>query len=133
VLWVHLDPLTLHPSRLTEAEIAAYGTGSAVERRITARLRHPAPPETSDTSIWRFRATECDLAGHVNNAAYWQPLEEELLSGSDPTSLDVEIEYRNPAQPGDKHVVREGNRRWILNGDGQPNASIVIAEGPLPS
>jgi acyl-ACP thioesterase len=126
-LWVHLDPDTQRPSPLSDAEISAYGGGTGAERRVTARLRHPAPPDGARRATWRFRATECDLADHINNSAYWQPLEEELLASPDPSAMDVEIEYRTPAQPGDKHIVRHGARRWIVGADGEVHASIWIA------
>jgi len=121
-LWVHLDPERRLPFPLTEAEVTTY-SGSTPQRRITARLRHPGPPPTGDrgSSAWTFRATECDIADHVNNAAYWLPLEEELLqSGSDVDPvlpLDVELEYRAPAQPGTMQWVRDGTARWIIGAD----------------
>jgi acyl-ACP thioesterase len=125
-LWVHLDPESQRPTPLTQAEISTYGGGAAAERRVTARLRHPPPPEQAAASPWRFRAAECDLAGHINNSAYWQPLEEELVERANLDGIDVEIEYRTPAQPGDKRILHDGDRRWIVDADGQTHASIVI-------
>ena len=95
-------------------------------RRVSARLRHPAPESVNGGAAWTFRATECDIADHVNNAAYWQPLEEELLAGSDPERLDVEIEYRAPAQPGAKRVIGNGGYRWIVGDDDELHASIRL-------
>jgi acyl-ACP thioesterase len=128
-LWVHLDPERWRPTPLTDEEIATYG-GAAAERRVTARLRHPPPPDVNGDDVlhWAFRATDCDLADHVNNASYWQPLEEELLDGPDPERIDAEIEYRTPAQPGEVRVVRNGSRRWIVAGDGETLASILVAD-----
>jgi acyl-ACP thioesterase len=126
-LWVHLDAEHWRPSPLTQAEMDTYGGMPA--RRVSARLRHSAPPSTDGGSGWTFRATECDIADHVNNAAYWQPLEEELLAGEDPERLDVEIEYRTPAQPGAKRVVGDGGYRWIVGDDGELHASIRLG-GP---
>jgi acyl-ACP thioesterase len=126
-LWVHLDPVNWRPTPLTEAEITTYGHTDA--RRVTARLRHPAPGATDDSAPWTFRATELDIADHINNAAYWLPLEEELLAGADPQSIDVELEYRTPAQPGEKLVLRHGNRRWIVDRQGESHASILLATG----
>jgi acyl-ACP thioesterase len=126
-LWVHLDPTSGRPTPLTDDELAVWGE-SAGGRRVTARLRHPAPESAEDSFPWRFRATECDLAGHINNAAYLQPLEEELLQESELDSIDVEIEYRSPAQPGDKLVLREGARRWIVNPEGEPHASLLLVD-----
>ena len=123
-LWVHLDPATWHPSTFTERELEVYGE-TAGDRRVTARLRHAAPAEVEQRWSWTFRGAEADIAQHINNAAYWTVLEEELLKASDPDSLDVEMEYRTPAQPGVKEVLAADNRRWIV-GDGETHASIVI-------
>jgi acyl-ACP thioesterase len=127
-IWVHLDPTDWRPTPFTEAEIAAYG-GHAAGRRVTARLRHPAPaPDAAERGRWTFRATECDIANHVNNAAYWQPLEEELLARGDaePATLDVEIEFRTPSQPGEKLVLADGNQRWIASLEREPHASLRL-------
>jgi acyl-ACP thioesterase len=123
-LWVHLDPVDWHPMPLSEAEIAVYGE-TAGDRRITARLRHPAPAEDAAASPWTFRATECDVADHVNNAAYWTPVEEELLANGapEPSELEVEIEYRTPAQPGPKTILAHGSHRWIVDAGGEVHAS----------
>ena len=87
----------------------------------------PAPETDVDVSRWRFRATECDIADHVNNAAYWQPLEEELLRREEqPEQLDVEIEFRAPAQPGEKQILRDGAHRWIVSADGETHASLAV-------
>jgi acyl-ACP thioesterase len=126
-LWVHLDTEQWRPVPLTDQEIAAY-TGTEPHRKVSARLRHPLVHESADGAVsWTFRATECDIADHVNNAAYWQPLEEELLGGPDPEQIDVELEYRSPSQPGRKRFLRHGHRRWLVGEDGQLHASIAIA------
>ncbi|HTP22183.1 MAG TPA: acyl-ACP thioesterase domain-containing protein [Solirubrobacteraceae bacterium] len=128
-LWVHLDPISGHPTKLTEDEIAMWGE-STQGRTVNARLRHPAPDGVADGFPWRFRNTELDLAGHVNNAAYLVPLEEELLQYPEPASIDIEIEYRSPAQAGDMRVLRNGVRRWIVGPDGDTYASMIIAPAP---
>ena len=124
-LWVHLDPAARGPFPLTPREVELYGEASG-GRRVTARLRHPPPGSADTASSWTFRATERDLAGHINNAAYWQPLEEELLKGSEPMSFDAEIEFRTPAQPGEKIVLRDGQRRWIVAAAGEVHASALL-------
>jgi acyl-ACP thioesterase len=131
-LWVHLDPENWRPIPFSDHEFELYGAAAA-ERRVTARLRHPAPPPDGPRWPWRFRTTDLDIAQHVNNAAYWQPLEAEMLDGPEPETIDVEIEYRTPSQPGEKQVagdgsaLRPGARRWILNGEGEYSASILIS------
>jgi acyl-ACP thioesterase len=129
-LWVHLDAEHWRPSPVTEAEIKTYG--GMPKRRVSARLRHPGPESTEGGSGWTFRATECDIADHVNNAAYWLPLEEELLAGADPEAIDVEIEYRSPSQPGAKRVIANGRYRWIVGDDEELHASIRVGAADEP-
>ncbi len=128
-LWVHLDPDNGRPAPFTEKEIAVYGE-TAGDRQVSHRLRHPRPAETTASGRWEFRASELDVAEHVNNAAYWTVLDEELLAGPDPDWLDVEMEFRNPSQPGEKVVVANGDRRWILSPGGEVHASLLIASAP---
>jgi acyl-ACP thioesterase len=66
-----------------------------------------------------------DPAGHINNSHYWTPLEEELAGGEEPDSIDVEIEYRDPAMPGEAVLLRSGSSLWIAGGDGAVHASIL--------
>jgi acyl-ACP thioesterase len=127
-LWVHLDPSSWMPAPFTEREIEVYAE-TAGDRRISARLRHPRTPADGTRSSWSFRASEADIAQHVNNAAYWTVLDEDLLSGPELDELDVEIEFRTPAQPGEKTVVTDGAWRWIVSENGETNASIVIGGG----
>jgi acyl-ACP thioesterase len=127
-VWVHLDPEHWRPVVLGERELAIYG-GALPERKVSARLRHPAAPSSNGGRPWTFRLTECDIADHVNNAAYWAPLEEELLAGPEPEQIDVEVEYRSPSQAGDKQVLSQGARRWILGADGELHASVLVRDG----
>lgn len=126
-LWIHLDAERWVPTPLTEPELAIYGGGTGMaERKVGHRLRHPAPASTDGGTPWSFRATECDIADHINNAAYWAPLEEELLARPEPERLDVELEYRTPAQPGGKRVLHAGDRRWIVGDGGELHASFQL-------
>lgn len=126
-LWVHLDPASGRPTPLHDDELGMWGESTG-GRKVTARLHHPAADGTEDRSPWRFRGTECDLAGHINNAAYFQPLEEELIEDGELSSIDVEIEYRSPGQPGDAVVVRNGACRWIVSPRGETYASLLVAD-----
>lgn len=124
-LWVHLAFETGQPLRLSPRVRAVYGE-PASERRVSARLRHPRPPEGLAGVEWRFRASDLDVAGHVNNAAYWEILEEELAGSPAPQSLDAEMEHRDPAPAGTARVVRDGDRRWVSGPDGTLFASLVL-------
>jgi acyl-ACP thioesterase len=123
-LWVHLDPSGARPRPLPDRFDAVYGP-SARGRRVKARLQHPAaPPPDAQRRPWRFRAAELDLAGHVNNAAYWQALEEELIGAEPPDGLTYEIEHRAPARAGEAAVLRAGALRWIAAHDGTVLATV---------
>jgi acyl-ACP thioesterase len=114
-LWVHLDPDGARPRPLPDGFETVYGA-SAAGRRVRARLRHPAaPPPRAPVRPWRFRAADLDLAGHVNNAIYWQVLEEELVP-AEPPALDAEIEHRAAADAGDATVAAADGMRWVSAG-----------------
>jgi acyl-ACP thioesterase len=129
-LWVHLDPTNWHPTGFTERELEVYGA-TAGERRVSHRLRHPSKPSgDSAERPWTFRTTETDVADHVNNAAYWHPLEHELLTAGapEPATIDVELEFRAPAQPGPARVLSSGDWRWIVGDRDVVHASLLIAD-----
>ena len=123
-MWIHVDTGTLRPLRLGEEFQAVYGE-SAGSRKANFRLGHPDPPADAARSSWRFRASDLDVAGHVNNAAYWEPAEELFLATGEPSATDLEIEYREPAQPGDAVVLRTGPMMWIGSPEGSLHASIA--------
>ena len=125
-LWVHLDPDGAHPRPLPEGFNAVYGTAAA-GRRARARLRHPAaPPAGAPVRPWRFRAADLDLAGHVNNAIYWQVLEEELVPAEPVGAVDAEIEYRAAGGAGQASVAAEDGMRWISADGGDVLATVCL-------
>ena len=106
-----------------------YYAESAQGRKVKARLRHPNPDGAEPTTPWFFRATDADIAEHVNNAAYWEPLEELLATRAEPQRFDAEIEFREPAQPGPALVLHgENGALWITAGDGRIHASIAFPD-----
>ncbi len=80
-LWVHVDTATLAPARLTQQFLDIYGT-AAGGRRISSRLWLGDPPVGAAAEPWRLRAVDIDLLGHVNNAAYWAAVEEQIEPGT---------------------------------------------------
>jgi acyl-ACP thioesterase len=119
-LWVAIDPQTFLPARIDHLA-GVYGE-SAGDRRVKTGLTHPAPPPDASARPWRFRAADLDVAGHVNNAAYWQALEEEPLEDG----VYAEIEHRTPAEPGDALLLSHEDRRWLVK-DGAVCASFLIS------
>ena len=120
-LWIWIDA-TGEPMRFPPRFAEIYGA-SAAGRRAPVRLRHPEPSADCARTPWTFRAADLDVAGHVNNSHYWEPLEEELAV-TRPAGIDVEIEHREPALPGPAFVLRAGSATWIEGADGALHASI---------
>jgi acyl-ACP thioesterase len=128
-LWVHLDPQTWRPAPFPEP-VERLFSEAARSRVVKARLRHPPPAAGAERGHWRFNVTDLDLASHVNNAAYWEPLEEILAAGPELESFDGEIEFREPAQPGEIVVLRDTGRMWITAPDGLVHASVEFQASP---
>jgi acyl-ACP thioesterase len=124
-IWVPLHPQTLLPHR-SDAFLRVYGP-SAEGRRVRARLRHPAPPADAASTSWSFVAADLDVAGHVNNAATWRPLEERLTGlRPDDGPLDVDLEHHEPAFAGPVRVLTAGASRWVCAEDGRVLTSAVF-------
>ena len=98
-LWVHVDSRTLQPSRVPD-DVAPVLAESAGGRRVGAKLllKPAAFPDTGwAESAWPLRFTDFDVVGHMNNAAYWEPVEELLA---------VERALRSPMRAVMEHLVQ---------------------------
>ena len=124
--WICLEPDGSRPQRLEGGFREAYAA-SAGERDANVRVRHPEPPPGAAERPWVFRATDLDIAGHVNNTHYWAPLEEEFLAGGEPQRFDGEVEHRDPAQPGPAALMEAGPMLWLASSSGELHASIFRA------
>ncbi|WP_026909588.1 acyl-ACP thioesterase domain-containing protein [Patulibacter minatonensis] len=127
-IWVPLHPGTLLPHR-SPAFLEVFGP-SAAGRRVRARLRHPAPPADAPAVPWSFVSADLDVAGHVNNAATWRPLEEELTALPADAPLGVDLEHHEPAFAGPVRVVADGVSRWVTTADGRALVSAVFDREP---
>jgi acyl-ACP thioesterase len=125
-VWVHVNPATRLPAPLPESFDRLWAE-SAQGRKVKARLRHPNPAGDERVGDWFFRRSDADIAEHVNNAAYWEPIEETL---GDPAAYDAEIEFREPAQPGNARILNGDRVTWIAAEDGRVHASVVLGGGP---
>ncbi len=97
-VWVHIDLATGRPKVLSAA-FAEHYVESAHGRTVRARLRHDDPPADAAVTTWPVRFADCDVLGHVNNAAYWNPVEEQLAHRRDVRApLRAELEYRAPVE-----------------------------------
>jgi len=125
MIWIHLGR-DLQPLRLGDRFLAVYGA-SAAGRRASTRLELPAPPHGAERLEWRLRATDVDRLEHVNNAAYWAPVEELYGTRLARPHRSV-IEYRRPLDLGDPlELRRTGDALWFLVGDEVRAAAILDA------
>ncbi|MGE3619055.1 MAG: acyl-ACP thioesterase domain-containing protein [Acidimicrobiia bacterium] len=133
-LWVHIDVATGRPRRLPDAFASIYGE-AAGGRRARARLELGDPPAGAGPARpWPLRVTDLDVLGHVNNAAYWSPVEEVLADRPDlAPPLRAVMEHRGALDRSTRAEVlteagSEGVALWIV-GDGEVCAAAHL--GPL--
>ena len=80
-VWIHLGP-DARPARIEGFGVYAGATGG---RAVSTRLELPDPPPGGERTRWPLRTTDIDLLGHLNNAVYWQAVEDALSrSGPEP-------------------------------------------------
>jgi acyl-ACP thioesterase len=98
-VWIHLGP------DQAPARIEGFGVyeGATDGRRVSTKLELPDPGLEAARAPWTLRAADVDLHGHVNNAVYWQAVEEALLdAGPDPARpLRALLDFRRPIDLGD--------------------------------
>jgi len=109
-VWIHLDH-DLRPKRLDASFVDVYGT-SAGGRRASTRLGLPVAV-TGTRRPWAFRTTDVDRLGHVNNAAYWAPVEE-AWHGRLHGPIAAVLEYRRPIDLDEPvEVAVDGDHLWL--------------------
>ena len=133
-LWVHLDPASGRPRRLVDGFPALYGE-AAGGRKPSAKLRLGDPPGDAAAVPWTLRATDFDVLDHVNNAAYWQVVEEALAARPLLRApVRATLEHRHAIERGATvtwaAVGRDdgGVAVWVLD-DGRVAASAVVEAG----
>ncbi len=101
-VWIHLDARG-SPARIEEFGVYGEAAGG---RPVSTRLDLPGPPAdgVAERRRWSLRATDVDLHGHVNNAVYWQALEElfPALAVDPRRPLRAELDYREPIDLGEE-------------------------------
>jgi acyl-ACP thioesterase len=98
-LWVHIDQDTMQPSRVPH-DVVETLTESSGGRDVGARLllRHKLFAEANaQTTLWPLRFSDFDAVGHMNNAAYWEVVEEHLAEHR---------ELRAPMRAVVEHVIQ---------------------------
>jgi acyl-ACP thioesterase len=134
-LWICVDLETQAPMRLPPAFFEIYGP-SAGGRKVSSRLGlgPPPPPEAAGVTVapWPLRATDHDILAHMNNAAYWEAVEEWLLHHRELVEAPHRaiIEYGPGVAPGDRVelAVDEAPERlamWFIDAGAVQAAALV--------
>jgi acyl-ACP thioesterase len=122
-LWVCVDLATMRPVRLSDRFWLVYGESTG-GRAVSPRLLHPRPPASAAASgrPWPLRLADLDLFDHVNNAATWAAVDDELARVAPAGRVEwAELEYRLPIEP-DANLVLASRvdgavaRLWLMDG-----------------
>jgi acyl-ACP thioesterase len=118
--WIHLGsdgrPARIGP-RFDDYAQAAQGRAASTKLRLS-------PPTGGERVAWPLRATDVDLMGHVNNAAYWAALEHRLSERAFRlrSPLRAQLDYRHPIDLGDDVQLVESGL------DGRYEAAFVVGD-----
>ncbi|HJU47103.1 MAG TPA: acyl-ACP thioesterase domain-containing protein [Gaiellaceae bacterium] len=111
-VWIHLGP------DQTPARIEGFGVYEEATdgRRVSTKLELPDPETGSSRAPWTLRAADVDMHGHVNNAVYWQAVEEALLdAGPDPARpLRALLDFRRPIDLVDRVELATARADGVL-------------------
>ena len=130
-LWVHVDRDTLQPSRVP-ADVADVLRASADGRNVGAKLLLKTSTldlDTMSADTWPLRFSDFDAVGHMNNAAYWEVLEEQLLADRGLRApLRAVVEHVAQIAPGAEVerlvTASPGEATVVLRADGSVRAAM---------
>lgn len=129
-VWVFVSLETGRPLRLPSL-FHEHWAGAADGRRVRARLGHERAPGDAVRRPWPTRVTDFDVVGHLNNAVYWDAVEDELARrGVDVLPRAAELEYRAGIDPGETVELAvedgpEGFSLWhLVDGDVRASARV---------
>jgi acyl-ACP thioesterase len=131
-LWVCMDATTRRPARLSARFWEMYGEAVA-DRSVSPRLTHPDP--TAGTQLnsrqWPLRVSDIDVFDHVNNAATWAALDDELHRYAGHRRVEwAELEYRSAIDPDaslclSSAVATDEARIWLAGPQGVQASGFV--------
>jgi len=108
-VWIHLGP-DQRPARIEGFGVYAEATEG---RGVSTRLELAAPEDGAVRRPWPLRSSDVDLHGHVNNAVYWQAVEDALRDSAVDAHgpLAAELDYRDPVDLSEQVEL-------VVDGDG---------------
>jgi len=126
-VWIHLDR-DQRPARVSARFLETYGEACG-GRRASTRLELPDPPPDAERRAWPLRATDVDVMGHVNNAAYWHAVEEVLAPACRARPLSAVLEFRAAVDREDEAelVVAEPLGWLVVGGDVRAAAAVTVS------
>jgi len=106
---------------------------------VSARLTHPDPPDAlganAESRPWPLRVSDIDVFDHVNNAATWSALDDELHRRARHRAVEwAELEYRAAIDPDARlclssQMDNDQARLWLVT-DCAVQASAVAGLAP---
>ncbi|MDP0398152.1 acyl-[acyl-carrier-protein] thioesterase [Tsukamurella strandjordii] len=139
--WIRFNADTGMPTHISDGGMEYLSKYVAETRlRWKALNTEPAPEPSASDHEFALRTTDYDPFQHLNNAAYWQLVEDDL--DGDPILLSPHraiIEYLAPLPLGSRVQVRgrrddQGYRQWLfrLNEEGEPDPKPAAAISVIP-
>lgn len=131
--WVLVNGRTMRPALVPETYRHVYGDGAG--RRVSVKLQlAPDAPAGASRAPWPVRASDVDILGHVNNAVYWQAVEEALGAETGGFAGRAVLEHRRPVDRGDQvelcaELTGRELRVWLLT-DGAAAAVAELVSDP---
>ena len=106
-LWVHVDLETMRPKQIAGNfhSIVSEASGG---REVGARHAVREKPTEGDESLdWQVRVTDIDALDHMNNAAYWEAIEEVVRrNGGMKTPVEIVLEHHDAVEMRDNVSVK---------------------------
>ncbi|MGI8794048.1 MAG: acyl-[acyl-carrier-protein] thioesterase [Acidimicrobiales bacterium] len=127
-IWVLIDQSSGRPLRIPGTFAELYGDQAT--RPVSSRLTVPGPPPKLAGRPWKLRSTDFDVLNHVNNARYWEAVEDELTASGRPRLGSAVTEFRTAIEAGHEPEVLSddvagGMRVWLRTGGVIHSASEV--------
>lgn len=125
---IHIDPVAGRPARMSDAFMAPM-LASTTEHRLCWRAALTELNGVAAEAVpFPLRVTDVDRLGHVNNAVYWEAVEEALATHPEHHELPYRaiVEHVGPVMMGDNVVLRTslqpGSLRLQVDVDGSARA-----------
>ncbi len=120
-LWVHVDLASMRPSRVPDevvADLVEAANGRSVSGKLILKTdRFDGYPLDVVTQQWTLRYSDFDFLKHMNNAAYWEILEDHLKYRRD---------LRNGLRAVVEHIVQVEHQHHLIQQYDDRNDGVSI-------